>query len=77
MPIPGALLCRKRILLTNDQPFRLAIKAKVLACKALQEITAAISSDTVCHWQQEPAARKQNYSERRPKMPHPAALQQL
>lgn len=77
MPIPGALQRRKRILLTNDQPFRLAIKAKALGRKALQEIAAIISPDAILRWHQELVAHKQNYSERRRQMRHPAASQQL
>jgi len=64
-------LGKKRILLTDDQRRRLAIKGKVLGRKALQEIATIVTPDTILRWHRELVARKWDYSERRRKMGRP------
>ncbi len=70
-------LGKKRILLTDDQRRRLAIKGKLLGRKALHEIATIVTPDTILRWHRELAARKWNYSGRRRKMGRPAVLQEV
>ncbi len=64
-------LGKKRILLTDDQRRRLAIKGRVLGRKALQEIATIVTPDTILRWHRELVARKWDYSERRRKLGRP------
>jgi putative transposase len=70
-------LGKKRILLTDDQRRRLAIKGKVLGRKALQEIATIVSPDTILRWHRELVARKWDYSGRRRKMGRPPVSQEV
>jgi transposase InsO family protein len=56
---------KKRILLSDDQRRRLAVKAKVLSRKLLAEVSTLFSPDTILRWHRELVARKWDYSERR------------
>ena len=66
----------KRILLTDDQRRRLAVKGKLLGRKALAEIGSAFSPDTILRWHRELVARKWDYSSRR-KSPGRPRIQQV
>ena len=59
----------KRIVLTDDQRRRLAVKGKVLGRKRLQEIGGLFTPDTILRWHRELIARKWDYSERKQKQP--------
>jgi hypothetical protein len=54
-------LGEKRILLSDDQRRRLAIKGKILGRKALQEIPTIFTPDTILRWYRELVARKWDY----------------
>jgi len=58
-------LGKKRILLTDAQRRRLAIKGKVMGRKALREITTIFTPDTILRWHRQLVARKWDYSNRR------------
>ena len=59
----------KRIVLTDDQRRRLAVKGKVLGRKRLQEIGGLFTPDTILRWHRELIARKWDDSERKQKQP--------
>ena len=60
---------KKRIILNDDQRRRLAVKAKVLGRKVLQEIGSLFTPDTILRWHRELVAQKWDYSDRRKKKP--------
>jgi putative transposase len=68
-------LGKKRILLSDDQRRRLAIKGKILGRKALQEIPTIFTPETILRWHRELVARKWDYSERRQKPGRPPVAQ--
>jgi transposase InsO family protein len=70
-------LGKKRILLSDDQRRRLAIKGKILGRKALQEIPTIFTPDTILRWHRELVARKWDYSERRQKLGRPPVSQEI
>jgi hypothetical protein len=59
----------KRIPLSDDQRRRLAIKGKALERKALQEIAAIVTPDTILRWHRQLVAAKWDYSSRRKNKP--------
>ena len=69
---------KKRLLLTDDQRRRLAVKGKVLGRKALSELTTIVTPDTILRWHRELIAQKWDYSDRRKKKPgRPAVSQEI
>ena len=58
-------LGKKRILLTDDQRRRLAVKGKVLGRKMLEEVGTLFTPDTILRWHRMLVAKKWDYSERR------------
>jgi transposase len=64
-------LGKKRILLTDDQRRRLAVKGIILGRKALREIATIVTPDTILRWHRELVAQKWDYSERRRKLGRP------
>ncbi len=62
-------LGKKRVLLSNDQRRRLAVKAKMLPRKVLAEIATVVTPDTLLRWHRVLVARKWDYSDRRKKKP--------
>ena len=58
-------LGRKRILLTDDQRRRLAVKGKILGPKALMELTTIVTPDTILRWHRQLIADKWNFTHRR------------
>ena len=59
------LFGKKRIILSDDQRRRLAVKGKVLGRKRLEEIGGLFTPDTILRWHRELIARKWDYSDRR------------
>jgi hypothetical protein len=55
-------LGNKRILLTDDQRRRLAVKGKALGRKTLREITTIVTPDTILRWHRQLIAQKWDYS---------------
>ena len=62
-------LGKKRILLSDDQRRRLAVKAKVLGRKLLTEVGTLVTPDTLLRWHRMLVAKKWDYSERRKDKP--------
>src|SRR5439155_24154340 len=65
-------LGKKRILLSNDQRRRLAVKAKVLGRKLLAEVGTLVTPDTLLRWHRWHrmlVAKKWDYSQRRKDKP--------
>ena len=60
---------KKRILLSDDQRRRLAIKGKLLGRKALQEIATIVTPDTILQWHRQLVAAKWHYTDRRTMKP--------
>jgi hypothetical protein len=57
----------KRIVLSDDQRRRLAVKGKVLGRKRLEEIGTLFTPDTILRWHRLLVAQKWDYSARRKK----------
>ena len=57
----------KRILLTDAQRRRLAVKGRILGRKMLEEVGTLFTPDTILRWHRQLVVRKWNYSERRKK----------
>jgi putative transposase len=62
-------LGKRRILLSDDQRRRLAVKGKVLARKLLGEIGTLVTPDTLLRWHRLLVAQKWDYSHRRQNRP--------
>jgi transposase InsO family protein len=60
-------LGKQRILLSDDQRRRLALKGKILGRKRLQEFGTLFIPDTILRWHQQLVARKWDYSDRKDK----------
>ncbi len=58
-------LCKKRVLLNDDQRRRLAVKGKFLGRRLLQEFGTIFTPDTILRWHRRLVAWKWNYSKRR------------
>ena len=56
-------LGKKRILLTDDQRLRLAVKSKILGRKQLSEIGILFTPDTILRWHRQLVANKWDYSD--------------
>ena len=62
-------LGKKRILLTDDQRRRLAVKGKLIGSKQLSEIGTLFTPDTILRWHRQLVANKWDYSNRKEKKP--------
>ena len=58
-------LGKNRILLSDDQRRRLAVKGKILGRKMLEQLTTIVTPDTILRWHRELVARQWDYSARR------------
>ncbi|MCA9039542.1 MAG: helix-turn-helix domain-containing protein [Planctomycetaceae bacterium] len=70
-------LGKKRILLTDDQRRRLAVKAKMLGRKLLSEIGTIFTPDTILRWHRELIARKWDYSSKEQRVGRPRIRQEI
>ena len=70
-------LGKKRILLNDDQRRRLAVKAKVLSRKVLEEIATIVTPDTLLRWHRKLVAKKWDYSDRRKKVGRPPVSDEI
>ena len=68
---------KKRILLTDDQRRRLAVKGKVLGRKMLEEVGTLFSPDTILRWHRQLVAQKWDYSGRRKNLPGRPRVRQV
>jgi len=64
-------LGKKRIILSDNQRRRLAVKGKILGRKALSEISTVFTPDTILGWHRKLVARKWDYCKRRRKAGRP------
>ncbi|MGE3314909.1 MAG: integrase core domain-containing protein, partial [Planctomycetaceae bacterium] len=67
----------KRLLLTDDQRRRLALKGKSLGRKALAEIATLFTPDTILRWHRQLIARKWDYSDKRISTGRPRVRQEI
>jgi putative transposase len=67
----------KRILLNDDQRRRLAVKAKALGRKLLDEICAVFTPDTILRWHRELVAQKWDHSDKRRAVGRPTTPQEV
>ena len=58
---------KKRILLTDDQRRRLAVKGKILGRKQLEQVGTLFTPDTILRWHRQLVANKWDYSDRKEK----------
>ena len=68
-------LGKKRILLTDDQRRRLAVKGKILGRKSLRELTTIVTPDTILRWHRQLLTTKSYYSNRRKSVGRPRIRQ--
>ncbi len=62
---------KKRILLSDEQRRRLAVKGKVLGRKMLEEVGTLFTPDTILRWHRMLVAEKWDYSDRRKSVGRP------
>ncbi|MAT15366.1 MAG: hypothetical protein CMJ46_08865 [Planctomyces sp.] len=67
----------KRILLSDDQRRRLAVKGKQLGRKMLSELGAIFTPDTILRWHRELIARKWDYSSMEQRVGRPRIRQEI
>ncbi|MCR9120226.1 MAG: hypothetical protein NXI22_25095, partial [bacterium] len=63
--VPKEQLNKKRILLTDDQRRRLAVKGKLLGRKLLQQFGTLFTPDTILRWHRTLVAKKWDFSKSR------------
>ncbi len=68
---------KKRILLTDDQRRRLAVKGKVLGRKVLEEVGTLFTPDTILRWHRQLVAQKWDYSKRRKSVGRPCVAEEV
>ncbi len=74
---PWVELELKRILLTDDQRRRLAVRGKVLGREVLGEIATIVTPDTILRWHRTLVAQKWDYSHRRKKVGRPRMSREI
>jgi hypothetical protein len=62
-------LGKKRILLTDDQRRRLAVKGKIVGRKQLAQVGTLFTPDTILRWHRQLVAKKWDYSNRKEQKP--------
>ena len=67
----------KRILLSDDQRRRLAVKGKILGRKRLEEVGTLFTPDTILRWHRMLVAKNYDYSERRYKVGRPVLAKEV
>jgi transposase InsO family protein len=70
-------LGKKRILLSDEQRMRLAIKGKILGRKLLEQLAGIVTPDTILRWHRELVARKWDYSQQRQKVGRPPVSKEI
>ena len=70
-------LGKKRIILTDDQRRRLALKGKILGRKRLTEIGTLFTPETILRWHRQLVARKWDYSDRTKRAGRPAVSSEI
>ena len=62
-------LGKKRILLSDDQRRRLAVKGKIVGRKQLAQVCTLFTPDTILRWHRQLVAKKWDYSNRKEQKP--------
>jgi hypothetical protein len=70
-------LGKKRILLTDDQRRRLAVKGKILGRKRLQEFGTLFTPDTIPRWHRSLVTKKWDFSDQTEKKPGRPRIRQV
>ena len=70
-------LGKKRILLTDDQRRRLAVKGKILGRKQLEHVGTLFTPDAILRWHRQLVAQKWDYSNRKEKKPGRPRIRQV
>ena len=70
-------LGKHRILLNDDQRWRLAVKGKVLSRRVPEQLISVATPDTLLRWHRELVTRKWDYSVRRRSMGRPRIRQRV
>ena len=70
-------LGKKRILLTDDQRRRLAVKGRVLGRKQLKQLGTLFTPDTIFRWHRQLVANKWDYSDRKENRPGRPRIRQV
>ena len=70
-------LGKKRILLSDHQRRRLAIKGKILSRKMLTELATIVTPETILRWHRKLVAAHWNYSKRRKSSGRPPVAQEI
>ena len=68
---------KRRILLSDDQRRRLAVKGQILGRKRLEEVGTLFTPDTMMRWHRTLVAKKWDYSDRREKKPGRPRIRQV
>ena len=68
---------KKRILLTDDQRHRLAVKGKILGRRQLEQIGTLFTPDTILRWHRQLVAKKWDYSDRKENQPGRPRIRQV
>ena len=68
---------KKRILLTDEQRRRLAVKGKMIGRKALDEVGSLFTPDTILRWHRQLVASKWDYSDRKEQKPGRPRIRQV
>jgi putative transposase len=69
-------LWRRRVLLSDEQRRRLAVKGKILGRKMLEQVAGIVTPETILRWHREFVARHRDYSERQKKAGRPTVPQE-
>ncbi len=70
-------LGKGRILLNDDQRRRLAVKGKAVGRKALFEVAAIVTPDTILRWNRQLVAQKWDYSDRQKSVGRPCIREEI
>lgn len=68
---------KKRVLLSNDQRRRLAVKGRILGRKLLAEVGSVFTPDTILRWHRQLVAQKWDYSGKRQQQPGRPRVRQV
>jgi hypothetical protein len=68
---------KKRVLLTDEQRRRLAVKGNAIGRKALDEVGSLFTPDTILRWHRQLVAQKRDYSDRKKKSPGRPRIRQV
>jgi hypothetical protein len=70
-------LGKRRILLSDDQRRRLAVKGKALGRRALRELAAIVTPDTILRWHRELVAQKWDFSHLQHRVGRPRTREEI